>query len=196
MEASTTLRTIGAPILLTGATGYVGGRLRKALELPGERLRCLARHPEHLDGRVAPDTEVVRGDVLAPESLEPALGGVEAAYYLVHSMGASGDFEEADRTGARNFAAAARRAGVRRIVYHGGLGDPREELSPHLRSRVRCMRRSARWLRRLGAIQSRGWMCTLACPHWSAGTTPRGVSQIRWRRCETGCAATSAASRA
>ncbi len=123
------------PILLTGATGYVGGRLLRELEARGRRVRCLARRPEHLRGRTGPRTEVVAGDVLDPASLEPALRGVDAAYYLVHSMGSAGDFEEQDRRGAEAFGRAARAAGVRRIVYLGGLGRPGPELSPHLRSR-------------------------------------------------------------
>jgi uncharacterized protein YbjT (DUF2867 family) len=77
----------------------------------------------------------VRADVLDRDSLTAALEGVEGAYYLVHSMGAGGDFEENDREGASNFASAARENGVRRIIYMGGLGDPTQELSPHLRSR-------------------------------------------------------------
>lgn len=120
--------------LLTGSSGYVGGRLLKALEDRGVPLRCLARRPEYLAPRVGPRTAVVRGDVLDPASLRRAMEGVEVAYYLVHSMGSGGDFEEEDRRGAENFAEAARAAGVRRIVYLGGLG--REPgLSPHLRSR-------------------------------------------------------------
>lgn len=122
-------------VLLTGATGYVGARLLRELERRGKSVRCLARRPGHLDGRVAPETEVVAGDVLVPDSLPAAFEGVESAFYLVHSMGARGDFEEEDRRGAENFARAARVAGVRRIVYLGGLGDAHAELSPHLRSR-------------------------------------------------------------
>ncbi len=122
-------------ILLTGATGYVGGRLLKSLERRGDRVRCIARNPAALSARVEPDTEVVAGDVLDRASLDAALQGVDLAYYLVHSMGSSGSFEEADRTGARNFAEAARAAGVKRLVYLGGLGGAEEDLSPHLRSR-------------------------------------------------------------
>ncbi len=84
---------------------------------------------------VAAETEVVRGDVLDPASLATALRNVSTAYYLVHSMGSAGSFEENDRVGARNFAAAARAAGVRRIIYLGGLGESSPELSTHLRSR-------------------------------------------------------------
>ncbi len=121
-------------ILIAGASGYVGGRLLKALEDTGQRVRCLARRPEFLRPRVAGSTEVVQGDVLDPASLAPAMEGIDTAYYLVHSMGASRSFEEQDRRAAINFAQAAREAGMCRIVYLGGLGSgPR--LSPHLASR-------------------------------------------------------------
>jgi uncharacterized protein YbjT (DUF2867 family) len=122
-------------VLLTGASGYVGGRLLRALEARGRAVRCLARRPEFLTGRVGPGTEVVRGDLLAPESLPAALEGVGTAYYLVHSLGAGARFERDDREAATNFAAAAGAAGVERIVYLGGLGDATQPLSPHLRSR-------------------------------------------------------------
>ncbi|MGE0827340.1 MAG: NAD(P)H-binding protein, partial [Candidatus Binatia bacterium] len=122
-------------ILLTGATGYIGGRLLNALEGKGYPVRCLARRPECLRSTVATTTEVVQGDVLAPTTLPSALAGVHTAYYLVHSMGSSGAFEEEDRQAARNFAEAARRAGVRRIIYLGGLASSKDTLSPHLRSR-------------------------------------------------------------
>jgi len=121
-------------VLLTGATGYVGGRLRGTLEAMGVSLRCMARRPEHLATRVWSTTEVVHGDVLHPSSLRPALEGIGAAYYLVHSLGSRRSFEREELTGARNFAGAAREAGVRRIVYLGGLGSG-DDLSPHLRSR-------------------------------------------------------------
>lgn len=122
-------------ILLAGATGYVGGRLLPALEGAGYQVRCLARRPEYLEQRVGRQTEVVGGDLLEPASLEPAMAGIDVAYYLVHSMGSSGDFEDLDRQAAANFGKAARQAGVRRIIYLGGLGEEREDLSPHLRSR-------------------------------------------------------------
>jgi len=122
-------------ILVTGATGYVGGRLVGALERAGHRVRCLARRPETLRGRVGAGTEVVRGDCLQPASLGPALTGVHTAYYLVHSMGASRDFAALDRAAARQFGRAAREAGVRRIIYLGGLGEPDDDLSLHLKSR-------------------------------------------------------------
>ncbi len=129
-EAST-----GRLVLVTGATGYVGGRLRQALEQRGERVRCAVRRPDFLRSRVPASTEVVQGDVLDPASLERALSGVDTAYYLVHSMGSSGSFEEQDRRGALNFGKAARACGVRRIVYLGGLGSSAAPLSAHLRSR-------------------------------------------------------------
>lgn len=123
-------------ILLTGATGYVGGRLLRALEREGHALRCLVRQPGRLQGRVAPATQVVAGDLLENTGLGEALAGVEVAYYLVHSMGSPGAFEADDRLAAQNFGAAAREAGVRRIIYLGGLGHPEAgTLSPHLRSR-------------------------------------------------------------
>ncbi len=121
-------------ILLTGVTGYVGGRLLYALRAAGHDVRCLARRPGHARAVTGPEVEVVGGDVLDRESLAPALAGVETAYYLVHSMGNSGDFESKDRIGAENFAAAAAAAGVGRIIYLGGLGRG-DDLSPHLRSR-------------------------------------------------------------
>ncbi len=122
-------------ILLTGATGYVGGRLLGLLQRRGLSVRCLARRPEILSDRVGDRTEVIAGDVLDAESLVPALIGIDTAYYLVHSMNETGSFEDQDRIAATNFANAARQANVKRIVYLGGLGDDDETLSPHLRSR-------------------------------------------------------------
>ncbi len=122
-------------ILLTGATGYIGGRLLSLLEEKHHRVRCLARHPEHLSSRVQDTTEVYQGDVLVKSSLTVAMKDVEVAYYLVHSMGSSGGFEEEDRQAAQNFGEAAYHAGVKRIIYLGGLGDTSLDLSPHLNSR-------------------------------------------------------------
>lgn len=122
-------------VLVAGATGYVGGRLIPLLVRDGWQVRCLARQPERLVGRVPDGVEVVAGDVLDPASLSRALTGVQAAFYLVHSMGASGDFSAQDRLAAENFASAARSAGVERIVYLGGLGQDDPHLSLHLRSR-------------------------------------------------------------
>ncbi|NIM52227.1 MAG: DUF2867 domain-containing protein [Gemmatimonadales bacterium] len=120
--------------LLTGATGYVGGRLLAELQARGIPVRCLARRPEYLRHRAARGTELLQGDVFDCETLAPALRGVDTAYYLIHSMGSTGDFEHQDRLAAQYFADAAREAGVRRIVYLGGLGRG-ENLSKHLASR-------------------------------------------------------------
>ncbi len=122
-------------VALTGASGYVGGRLLKALERQGYALRCLARRPEFMAARVGPATEIVEGDCLDATTLGPLLRGAEYAFYLVHSMGSEQDFESQDRRAALNFATAAKRAGVRRIVYLGGLGDAGDSLSSHLKSR-------------------------------------------------------------
>ena len=122
-------------ILLTGATGYIGGRLLPALESRGEKVRCLVRHPSYLKTRVGPGTEVVKGDLCNQGSIGGSLEGVDTAFYLVHSMGAGGHFEKRDRQAARNFGEAARSAGVGRIIFLGGLAHG-ECLSSHLRSRL------------------------------------------------------------
>ena len=121
-------------ILLTGASGYVGGRLLGELEKLGCRVRCLARRPDHLHHRCAPSTEIIKGDVLDPASLEPAFAGIHTAYYLVHALGSKTSYAEQDRQAAQNFANAAYRAGVRKIIYLGGLGSGKD-LSTHLASR-------------------------------------------------------------
>lgn len=123
-------------VLLTGATGYVGSRLLSLLQERPVRVRCLVRNPDR--SKLPPDegTELVRGDVLDRGSLDTALAGVRTAYYLVHLMASSADFERRDREASENFAQAARSAGVQRIIYLGGLGDESDpKLSPHLRSR-------------------------------------------------------------
>jgi uncharacterized protein YbjT (DUF2867 family) len=122
-------------VLLTGASGYIGGRLLKALEKADWPVRCIARHPDFLRPRVAAGTKVIQADCLDRDSLASALNGVHTAYYLVHSMGSQGKFEQEDRQAAQNFADAARESGIRRIVYLGGLGNQDQELSAHLRSR-------------------------------------------------------------
>lgn len=120
-------------IAVAGSTGYIGGLLCHRLCEDGQQVRALARHPERADDLREAGCEVVQADVLEPETLGPALEGVDVAYYLVHSMGrgSDGDFAERDKQGAKNFAAAAASAGVRRIVYLGGLGEG----SKHLDSR-------------------------------------------------------------
>jgi uncharacterized protein YbjT (DUF2867 family) len=101
----------------------------------GYRVRCLARNPEALKETTRPPTEVTSGDALDRASLDSAMRDIDVAYYLVHSMGSSGSFEESDRQAALNFAESAKAAGVSRIIYLGGLGRSDEALSPHLRSR-------------------------------------------------------------
>ena len=120
-------------IAVAGSTGYIGGLLCRRLRDDGQEVRALARTPERAADLKRIGCDVRRADVLEPETLVPALDGVEVAYYLVHSMGrgSDGDFAAHDKAGAENFAAAAAAAGVRRIVYLGGLGDG----SKHLASR-------------------------------------------------------------
>jgi uncharacterized protein YbjT (DUF2867 family)/uncharacterized protein YndB with AHSA1/START domain len=123
-------------ILVTGATGYIGGRLVPLLLERGCTVRCLVRDAARLSGRPWLErVEVVQGDVLDPATLPPALTGVRTAYYLVHSMSGSEDFHARDRQAASAFGSAAAEAGVDRIIYLGGLGDPSADLSRHLRSR-------------------------------------------------------------
>ena len=117
-------------VLVTGATGFVGRRLVPALLADGHEVRALTRRPEKYDG----DGQPVAGDVFDPDSLTEPLAGVDVAYYLVHSLD-DPDFERKDAEAARTFGRAAAEAGVRQIVYLGGLGDDDGELSPHLRSR-------------------------------------------------------------
>jgi uncharacterized protein YbjT (DUF2867 family) len=121
-------------VLMTGATGYVGGRLLAVLEERGERIRCLARRPGALVPRVRASTSVVGGDVSDPAALSVALADVHTAFYLVHSMDAHGEFARRDREAAARFGSAAKAAGVRRIIYLGGLGRG-PGLSEHLASR-------------------------------------------------------------
>ena len=129
-------------VLVTGATGYIGGRLVPRLLARGHRLRCVARNPSRLEGHPWPGVEIVQGDLEDPKASAQALQGIDVAYYLVHSMAAGQAFWERDRLMALAFGDAAAQAGVRRIVYLGGLGDPEKVRSKHLVSRQevgRCL---------------------------------------------------------
>ncbi|MFC5929004.1 SDR family oxidoreductase [Cryobacterium melibiosiphilum] len=124
-------------VLVTGATGYIGGRLVPRLLEAGHTVRVLVRTPEKLrDVPWADQVEIFEGDLTDRASVDRAVVGIEVFYYLVHSMGAAGDFEQIELTSARNVAAAARQAGLKRIVYLGGLHPDTAELSEHLRSRT------------------------------------------------------------
>ena len=123
-------------LLLTGATGYVGGRLLPKLLAEGHTVRCLTRRESSRS--YFPDNERVEvavGNALDEASLEAALVDVDTAFYFIHSMGDSEDFERTDRVAAENFARACSKQNVKRIIYLGGLGNPVDELSKHLRSR-------------------------------------------------------------
>ena len=129
-------------VLVTGATGYIGGRLVPRLLAKGHRLRCVARNPRRLEGHPWPGVEIVQGDLEDPAATVRALQGIDVAYYLVHSMAAGEAFRERDRLMALAFGQAAAEAGVWRIIYLGGLGDPATVRSKHLISRQevgRCL---------------------------------------------------------
>ena len=123
-------------VLVTGATGYDGGRLVPRLLAAGYPVRVLVRDPSRLQGRTwLAQVDVAQGDVLAPATLPAALAGVQTAYYLIHSLQGGAGFHERDVDAARAFGQAAAAAGVQRLIYLGGLGDPATALSPPLRSR-------------------------------------------------------------
>ncbi len=125
-------------ILVTGATGYIASRLIPRLLKAGYRVRCLARNPARLAGRYwYPKVQVIPGDVTQPSTLPAAMQGVSAAFYLIHSMSAGHNYDRLDLQSARNFAQAAKVAGVQHIIYLGGLADPNETgLARHLKSRI------------------------------------------------------------
>jgi uncharacterized protein YbjT (DUF2867 family) len=123
--------------MVTGATGYIGGRLAPRLLDRGLAIRAMARNPNKLESVGWRDrAEVVRGDLGDPDSLTTAFDGIDVVYYLVHSMGTSPDFVAEEARSARNVVAAAHRSGVKRLVYLSGLHPPDADLSPHLRSRT------------------------------------------------------------
>lgn len=124
-------------ILVTGATGYVGGRLIPRLLERGYAVRVLVRDAERVEGRDWADrVSIIEGDLLEPATLGPAVAGIATAYYLVHAMGSRGDFAERDRRAAEHFGIAARQAGVKHTIYLGGLQPDAGEASPHLASRA------------------------------------------------------------
>jgi uncharacterized protein YbjT (DUF2867 family) len=124
--------------LVTGASGYIGGRLVPELLSAGATVRCMARDPGKLGGRPWSDAvEVAVADAMDESAVRRALEGMDVAYYLIHSLGTDASFEQRDRIAAGIFAAAAKAEGVQRIVYLGGIiSGPAGELSPHLRSRA------------------------------------------------------------
>ena len=123
-------------ILISGATGYVGSRLVPYLVACGHEVICMVRHASRASRRVADSTHLVIADALQPESLAAAMQGIDVAYYLIHSMSASGkDFPQQDWRAAHNFAVAARQAGVGRIIYLGALASETSQISAHLKSR-------------------------------------------------------------
>lgn len=184
-------------ILVTGATGYIGGRLVPRLLDMGCRVRCLVRDPVRLQGRPwQGDVEIVAGDMLQPDSLAPAMQGVSAAYYLVHSLAGGSDFHQRDLTAARNFGAAARAAGVERILFLGGLAEAAPGLSEHLRSRQQtgdCLRSAGVPVTefRAGVIVGSGSLSfemiryltervpVMICPRWVyTRTQPIGIREV------------------
>ena len=141
------MESLETKVLLTGATGFIGGRLLNTLSEKGVRVRCLVRPSEKLVTQLPREKhpEIVSGDLLDPKTLGPAMEGIQAAYYLVHSMGGrrirdTMAFAERDRIAATNFIEAADSAGLERIVYLGGLGETGSRLSEHLSSRLEVAR--------------------------------------------------------
>lgn len=124
-------------ILVTGATGYIAGRLIPQLLSKNYQVRALARDPMRLINRKwFQDVEKVSGDIMKPDTLTHALQGVSVAYYLIHNMLSGHGYTERELEGARNFTQAAERAGVQHIIYLGGLADPEQHIAPHMRSRI------------------------------------------------------------
>jgi uncharacterized protein YbjT (DUF2867 family) len=184
-------------ILVTGSTGYIGGRLVPRLLEMGYRVRCLVRDPVRLQGRPwQSDVEIVAGDMLQPDSLAPAMQGVSAAYYLVHSLAGGSDFHQRDLAAARNFGAMAKQTGIERIIFLGGLAEAAPGLSEHLRSRQQtgdCLRGSGVPVTefRAGVIVGSGSLSfemiryltervpMMICPRWVyTRTQPIGIREV------------------
>lgn len=124
-------------ILLTGVSGYIGGRLVGECVKAGHSIKCLARYPHFVQDRLDPSVEILKGDVLDKDSLYPALENVDTAFYLIHSMGEDKNFAELERQSAHNFIEVAEACGVKRIIYLGGLvNQHKKHLSEHLKSRL------------------------------------------------------------
>jgi len=184
-------------VLVTGSTGYIGGRLVPRLLESGYRVRCLVRDPVRLQGRPwQKEVEIATGDMLQPADLTPAMQGVSAAYYLVHSMAGGPDFHERDLSAARNFGAAARAGGIERIIFLGGLAEEVTGLSEHLRSRQQtgdCLREAGVPVTefRAGVIVGSGSLSfemiryltervpVMICPRWVyTRTQPIGIREV------------------
>ena len=128
------MKTSDKKVLISGATGFIGRLLTRRLLDEGCNVRCMLRKGA---AGIPDGAETVQADMLQPLTLGPALEGIDTAYYLVHSMsGGRAGFERRDREAAENFVAAADKAGVRRVIYLGGLGETGDDLSEHLKSRL------------------------------------------------------------
>jgi uncharacterized protein YbjT (DUF2867 family) len=128
------METLQGTVLVAGATGFIGKRLVSALLVEGIRVRAVVRSP---GTRFPKEVETISGDLLDRSSLDPVLDGIDTAFYLVHSLSASrAGFERRDRQAVENFVTAANRAGLRRAIYLGGLGETGSGLSKHLASRL------------------------------------------------------------
>jgi len=150
-------------VLLIGSSGYVGGRLLRALEAAGWPVRCLARRPEFLKPRVAKTTQIVAGDVHDPHSLQAALEGVHTVYYLMQAAASSEFSEQQERWAASGFAEAARAAGVQRIIYLGGLASQRQPLDPLARIQ------DAGSILRDSGVPTIGFHTSIIIGRWSTG---------------------------
>jgi uncharacterized protein YbjT (DUF2867 family) len=128
------MKFTGRKVLISGATGFIGRRLTRRLLDEGLSVRCMVREAS---ADILNNAEIVQGDMLQPRTLGRVLDGIDTAYYLVHTMsGGRAGFERRDREAAENFVAAAGNAGVRRVIYLGGLGETGDDLSEHLKSRL------------------------------------------------------------